>query len=87
MAAQLEAVKAENVKLNKANDEIVNDSSEDLYNKAIQIRDLKVREAKLVEALKKINREELNSQRPGGGYSRSATLSYEALASHKKLEG
>lgn len=29
--------------------------------------------------LEKINNEELNSQRPGGGYSKSATLSYEAL--------
>jgi len=37
------------------------------------------REKKLVEALEKINREELNSQRPGGGYSNSAKISYEAL--------
>jgi hypothetical protein len=33
----------------------------------------------MVNALKQINQEELNSQRPGGGHSRSATLSYEAL--------
>lgn len=34
---------------------------------------------RVVEALKKINAEELNSQRPGGGHSVSARLSYQAL--------
>jgi len=33
----------------------------------------------MINALKQINQEELNNQRPGGGHSRSATLSYEAL--------
>lgn len=33
-----------------------------------------------IEALKKINETELNSQRPGGGYSTSARISYETLA-------
>jgi len=33
----------------------------------------------MINALKQINKEELNNQRPGGGHSISATLSYEAL--------
>lgn len=33
----------------------------------------------LKKALEEINKEELNSQRPGGGYSKSASISYEAL--------
>lgn len=32
------------------------------------------------QGLRDINQEELNSQRPGGGYSRSATISFETLA-------
>lgn len=32
-----------------------------------------------VQALKKINEQELNSQRPGGGHSISATISYDTL--------
>ena len=40
--------------------------------------------AKLRAALEEINREELNAQRPGGGYSRSAKISFEALKSVKK---
>lgn len=38
--------------------------------------------ADLIEALKEINRQELSSQRPGGGYSPAARISYEALAKH-----
>lgn len=36
------------------------------------------------EVLEQINKEELNNQRPGGGYSRSATLSYEILKKYNK---
>jgi len=36
--------------------------------------------------LEKINTEELNSQRPGGGYSRSASLSFNALREIKLLD-
>jgi hypothetical protein len=32
-----------------------------------------------IAALEQINQEELNSQRPGGGYSKSAKISYDAL--------
>lgn len=42
---------------------------------------------KLVDALQLINKEELGSQRPGGGYSRSATLSYEAIDMFRKKYG
>lgn len=41
------------------------------------------RSLKLLEALKKINEEELNGQRPGGSHSRSATLSYEAIQEYQ----
>ena len=41
---------------------------------------------KLAEALKEINKEELSSQRPGGGYSRSAILSYETLAQYEQFK-
>ena len=34
---------------------------------------------RLKTALKQINQEELNSQRPGGEYSKSAVISYKAL--------
>lgn len=37
-----------------------------------------------IMALKEINRQELNAQRPGGGHSRSATISYEALKTLKQ---
>ncbi len=37
-------------------------------------------------ALKAINDEELNSMRPGGGYSRSAKISYDALAKLTKFK-
>lgn len=37
-----------------------------------------------VKALKQINQSELNSQRPGGGYSTSARISYEILAKLKE---
>jgi hypothetical protein len=37
-----------------------------------------------ITALEEINREEIRSQRPGGGHSRSATISYEAL---EKIKG
>jgi uncharacterized coiled-coil protein SlyX len=37
----------------------------------------------VVDALKKINKEELNSQRPGGSHSVSARISYDTL---KKLD-
>lgn len=43
------------------------------------IRDLVILCEKYKKALQEINKEELNSQRPGGGYSKSATISYEAL--------
>jgi len=33
----------------------------------------------ILNALKEVNKEELNNQRPGGGYSRSATISYNAI--------
>lgn len=36
-----------------------------------------------IKALEQINQEELSSQRPGGGYSKSASISYEDL---KKLK-
>lgn len=45
---------------------------------------LMIENAKLRAALEEINREELNAQRPGGGYSRSAKISFEALKSVKK---
>jgi hypothetical protein len=45
---------------------------------------LKVENERLRVALRAINREEINSQRPGGGYSRSATISFEALAKGNK---
>lgn len=38
-----------------------------------------IRIQKLRQALKDINKEELKSQRPGGEYSKSARISYEAL--------
>ena len=48
--------------------------------------DAEAREAQLAElvreftkALNEINRQELNAQRPGGGYSTSATISYRTL--------
>lgn len=41
------------------------------------------RSLKLLEALKKINEEELNGQRPGGSHGRSATLSYEAIQEYQ----
>lgn len=37
-----------------------------------------------VKALKDIESEEINSQRPGGGYSKSAIISYKAI---KEIEG
>ncbi len=37
-----------------------------------------------VKALKDIESEEINSQRPGGGYSRSAIISFKAI---KEIEG
>ena len=40
---------------------------------------------KLVKALEEINRYELSAQRPGGGHSRSATISYEVLQDIKKV--
>lgn len=40
-----------------------------------------------LEALEKINKEELNSQRPGRSYSKSSTLSFEALAKIHELMG
>lgn len=49
--------------------------------------ELIILEAKLdlaIEALKKINQEELNSQRPGGGYTTSARISYQALQELEK---
>jgi hypothetical protein len=52
------------------------------WNTALQSSEVtKLREENRImrEALKQINDEELNSQRPGGGYSKSAALSYEAL--------
>jgi len=39
---------------------------------------------KLRQALKDINKEELRSQRPGGEYSKSARISYEALLADEK---
>lgn len=39
-----------------------------------------------IQALNEINRKELNSQRPGGGYSESATLSYNALSVIKAIK-
>lgn len=45
---------------------------------------LKADLATCVVALEKINEEELRSQRPGGGHSRSAMISYETL---KKIRG
>lgn len=39
----------------------------------------------LVEALEKVNREEVNSMRPGGYYSKSATISFDALAEIRKV--
>lgn len=36
------------------------------------------------KALQQINDEELRSQRPGGGYSKSAIISYNVLQKHKK---
>lgn len=44
-----------------------------------ELSDLKTKLAIAIEALEKVNKEELNSQRPGGGHSKSATISYEAL--------
>lgn len=45
-----------------------------------------LREAmKLREALTDINRVELNSQRPGGGHSQSARISYDALANFNEF--
>lgn len=38
-----------------------------------------------IEALKQINKAEINSQRPGGGYSESARISYETLKKLKVL--
>jgi hypothetical protein len=40
-----------------------------------------------VDALEKINKEELNSMRPGGYYSRSASISFEALVEIRKIMG
>jgi hypothetical protein len=37
-------------------------------------------------ALKKINEEELNSQRPGGGYSSVAKLSYNVINKIARME-
>lgn len=45
---------------------------------------LKEKIEKLQTALQKINKEELNSQRLGGEYSKSAKISFEALKSIKK---
>jgi hypothetical protein len=50
------------------------------------IKAVSEREKKLVEALEKINSEELSSQRPGGGFSMSARISYEALEKYRKFK-
>jgi hypothetical protein len=55
----------------------------DNYHNARKVADLERKLAVAKEALKNINKEELNSQRPGGGYSKSARISFEAL---KKIE-
>jgi hypothetical protein len=44
-----------------------------------QIRKLKEQLEIAIKALEQVNQEELSSQRPGEGYSKSARISYEAL--------
>ena len=56
-------------------DELANDQLEKMT-KALQVAR---------EALKAINKEELDNQRPGGGYSKSASLSYETLTEINKI--
>lgn len=40
----------------------------------------------LATSLERINKEEINSMRPGGGYSNSARISYEALEKYRKFK-
>lgn len=40
----------------------------------------------MADALEQINKEEINSMRPGGGYSKSARISYEALEKYRKFK-
>lgn len=40
----------------------------------------------LATSLERINKEEINSIRPGGGYSNSARISYEALEKYRKFK-
>lgn len=46
---------------------------------AAELAELRSEIKRLKEALIEINQEELNNQRPGGGYSKSARISYNAL--------
>lgn len=46
---------------------------------AAELAELRSEIKRLKEALVQINQEELNNQRPGGGYSKSARISYNAL--------
>lgn len=47
-------------------------------------RELETQVRDYQKALEQINKEELNAQRPGGSYSRAATLSYEILKKYGK---
>lgn len=47
-------------------------------------QELNLKYKKAIAALEEINKEELNSQRPGGGYSRSAKISYNAFKDIKE---
>lgn len=46
---------------------------------AAELAELRREIQRLKTALQLINQEELNNQRPGGGYSKSARISYDAL--------
>ena len=50
-----------------------------MQNLVLQLDEANEKIKLLEKALEEINREELSSQRPGGGYSKSAKISYEAL--------
>jgi hypothetical protein len=40
----------------------------------------------MAKSLEQINKEEINSMRPGGGFSMSARISYEALEKYRKFK-
>jgi len=67
-----------NLQMGAENIIVIEKSAYDRLRAQLEASQKRVKE--LEDALKEINREELSSQRPGGGYSRSATISYNALA-------